>query len=709
MKNEILIDEDLMRIEYFYDDKKINQNIAFVFTPFMNRNLEGNSYGGDLLLNNGFDVIAFKVSNDNWFQSIPLLLFDLISQIILKKKYIKKIAYGSSMGGYAAIALSNLLDASTVIAFSPQYRIDEDFDKRWASRAREINFNYRITDETINKDCIFFVIYDNKDLDQLHVERISKIIPRNNLNLIKIPFAGHPVTNYLYEVGLIKKVVIQLSQKNSINQINFIQSKKKSKYYLLNISRMLFERNHFKWSLNIIVSTIQLTDDNMILNDIQNTLMAGDVDYIINKKVEYFNLALHHKNIGATDIARGILENYIKIIGLDISAGMNLADIYNQSSEFLRAEELFSQINEQWPNYASAYCCLSLSLVKRNKIAEALNVLNKAVKYINYFEEHELKNFCIHYATVALKSPVDLRDYSIFDRLKIYSDDYNALALYSLKYTYYPKVKDDSKIEEIIVKKLSIGKKKFLITRPGNIEVIAALNNQFTPTLKNNAGISEPNIANRKTSFDIWLQQYNSAMKMSDGVMLVRTPSDLCSSYVNLIGIPEEKCLTYLGQLDVWLGLLEKLLKNYKILFISSFSESIKINKYGLNKIHNFKYNFNIDNIIEIQAPFTLAGEPQKSWISEKDSLLLKINKIDYDIAFVSCGGYGHSVCLEIFNMDKSAIYVGGLLQTFFGIIGNRWNSDHVFVRTFMNPFWTKPLASEIPLNSHLVENSCYW
>jgi tetratricopeptide (TPR) repeat protein len=483
---------------------------------------------------------------------------------------------------------------------------------------------------------------------------------------------------------------------------------RKSEYYLSNISRMLFERHHFRWSPNTNISTTQLTDKNMTLNNLQNILMAGDINDVINNKLEYLNLAFYQKSIGAIDVARRILENYIKIIGLDISAGMNLADIYNHSSEFLKAEELFSQINIQWPNYASAYCCMSMSLARRNEITEALNVLNKAVEYINYFEGDELKIFCITYATVALKNPITLRDFSIFNRLKTYHDDYHALAHHSLKYTYYPKVKDSSYLKEIIDSKLIAGK-KFLITRPGNTEVIAASNNQFTPSLQNNAGISEPNIATRKVSFNIWLQQYNSAMKMSDGVMLVRSPSDLCSSYVSSLGIPEEKYLNCPAELEVWLGLLEKLLKNFKILFISSFSESININKYEINKIHNYKYNFNIDNILEIQAPFTLAGEPQKSWMTERDNLLFKINKIEFDIAFVSCGGYGHSVCLEVFNKNKSAIYVGGFLQTFFGIIGNRWSSDREFVRKFMNPSWTKPLASEIPLNSHLVENSCYW
>jgi tetratricopeptide (TPR) repeat protein len=207
------------------------------------------------------------------------------------------------------------------------------------------------------------------------------------------------------------------------------------------------------------ISTIQLTGKNMTLNNLQNTLMEGAINDVINNKIEYFNLAVHHKNIGATDVARRLLENYLEIFGLDISAGMNLADVYNRSSEFLKAEELFSRINNQWPKYASASSCLSMSLVRRNEITEALTVLNKAVKYINYFEGNELKIFCINYAIVALKNPVNLRDFSIFDRLNLYYDDYRALALYALKDTYYPKVKDTSYIEKIIYNKIIIGKK----------------------------------------------------------------------------------------------------------------------------------------------------------------------------------------------------------------------------------------------------------
>jgi hypothetical protein len=106
MKSEILCSSENMKIEYFYDESKDHRNIAFIFTPMLNRNLDGNDFGGEVFYRNGFDTIAFKISNDDWFQSVPLSVFENIKNIDLKKNYTKKIAYGTSMGGYASIAFS---------------------------------------------------------------------------------------------------------------------------------------------------------------------------------------------------------------------------------------------------------------------------------------------------------------------------------------------------------------------------------------------------------------------------------------------------------------------------------------------------------------------------------------------------------------------------------------------------------------------------
>ena len=47
---------------------------------------------------------------------------------------------------------------------------------------------------------------------------------------------------------------------------------------------------------------------------------------------------------------------------------------------------------------------------------------------------------------------------------------------------------------------------------------------------------------------------------------------------------------------------------------------------------------------------------------------------MDFDIALLGCGCYGHPLCDFIRNeLNKSAIYVGGGLQLLFGVMGKRW------------------------------------
>ena len=57
-------------------------------------------------------------------------------------------------------------------------------------------------------------------------------------------------------------------------------------------------------------------------------------------------------------------------------------------------------------------------------------------------------------------------------------------------------------------------------------------------------------------------------------------------------------------------------------------------------------------------------------------------------------------------------MYVGGGLQLYFGIKGNRWLT-HPNVLKLINDNWTSVLDDDIPTsllsNPRLCENSCYW
>jgi len=155
-------------------------------------------------------------------------------------------------------------------------------------------------------------------------------------------------------------------------------------------------------------------------------------------------------------------------------------------------------------------------------------------------------------------------------------------------------------------------------------------------------------------------------------------------------------------------------LKGKRLLIISPFEESI------LEKIPIREKIYGVDlfpdcTFITIKPPQTQGDEPSDEFYIEADRFFRRLDKLKnkYDVALVSCGGYGSMVCNYIYeNHEKSAIYVGGVLQMYFGIMGNRWRRErHDIVKLFVdgNPHWSNPKESERPKNHVNVEGSCYW
>ena len=139
-------------------------------------------------------------------------------------------------------------------------------------------------------------------------------------------------------------------------------------------------------------------------------------------------------------------------------------------------------------------------------------------------------------------------------------------------------------------------------------------------------------------------------------------------------------------------------LKGKKILLISSFEESLKKQISVRNNIYGVDL-FPDCEFIVMKPPQTQGTEPSLDFSIELDNFCKKLDTIknDYDIALVSCGGYGNLVCNYIYeNHNKSAIYVGRILQMYFGILGNRWLKDRKdIVNMYLNTDWTRSTNSE--------------
>jgi hypothetical protein len=151
------------------------------------------------------------------------------------------------------------------------------------------------------------------------------------------------------------------------------------------------------------------------------------------------------------------------------------------------------------------------------------------------------------------------------------------------------------------------------------------------------------------------------------------------------------------------------LFKNKKVLIITSHSQTTQKQINKMNKIQYFE-----KPIFHETTKFYVYKPPQQNggshnnvcWKEHFEKMKIDIKNlkilVDFDIALVSCGGFGMPISDYIYSIGANVIYVGGALQLFFGIMGNRWK-----IQT--NENWVRPLDIDKPKNPEFCENNCYW
>lgn len=252
---------DVCSVDYFRNENASHTKIAFVFCPMMNRILDGNAFGGEFLIHHGYDVVSFKVTNDDWFQGLPEHLFDDIEALIAERNYDERIGYGASMGGYAAIAFSRKLKLDRAVCFSPQFAIDQSFDTRWQPFASLVEWRYKIELDQINPKARITVLFDPYNPDIEHVRRISEVC--ENVALIALPYAGHPVTHFLNEMGLLKVLAQTVLDDGDLGDFRrrMRVEKKRSPTYQFTLSAQALARGHLAAAYNIMLELIKNSAD----------------------------------------------------------------------------------------------------------------------------------------------------------------------------------------------------------------------------------------------------------------------------------------------------------------------------------------------------------------------------------------------------------------------------------------------------------------
>ena len=254
-----------------------------------------------------------------------------------------------------------------------------------------------------------------------------------------------------------------------------------------------------------------------------------------------------------------------------------------------------------------------------------------------------------------------------------------------------------------------------IIPRIAGVENNFVMNNEFTilqnlmPTMKKNAGIQ----FNSMDSIEHYKKWYLSAFEN-------------CSMYASwepwgnvykYISHSHNEIQRLYPKPTIWAFVFDifhyihqpwtHALANKRILIISAFVDSIRKqpSAYSVDLFPNCTF-------VYLKPPQTNGNNTSLDWHVEFTYFCNQIKKIEneFDVALCSCGGYGNPICSYIYSLNKSAIYVGGVLQMYFGIYGNRWLTERKeIMKLYMTTDWKRPSEHEKPLNHSTIESGCYW
>ena len=238
---------------------------------------------------------------------------------------------------------------------------------------------------------------------------------------------------------------------------------------------------------------------------------------------------------------------------------------------------------------------------------------------------------------------------------------------------------------------------------------------QYTNTMKTNAGIKLSNMQSVYKYSDLYLKSFDNCDIMAGWELQGGVFGHISQSYTVLKQMYPNKKIIWSSAFDIFHYIYTTpwthALKGKRVLIISPFEDSIKEKLPIREKIYGIDL-FPECEITTIKPPQTQSGEKSDEFDIELDRFLKKLDAIKdtYDVALVSCGGYGNLVCNHIFESGKSSVYVGGVLQMYFGIWGMRWLKDRPDVmRLFLNEHWSRPKENERPIHFGNVEGGCYW
>ena len=255
MEKHIIFEDEQIRVIFL---RGSSDELIFSFGDLITR-AKGLSINAEKsLLKHDFNVIGIMPKQKSWFpESSMRQMFTEIEDLIAPFK--TRIGYGGSMGGYAAIKYSNLLDLKRVVALVPQYSINPDDveDPRYNMFFHaELNANMQIQPQDVSAEREYIVVYDPYcPEDRAQYIKLEQVLP--HIHTLNLPFTGHDAIAVLASSELLHDFLLHDFDATYFYK-KIRQVKKNSKFYYRKVIENLLPRHKNALGSILINNDLQL-------------------------------------------------------------------------------------------------------------------------------------------------------------------------------------------------------------------------------------------------------------------------------------------------------------------------------------------------------------------------------------------------------------------------------------------------------------------
>ena len=152
-----------------------------------------------------------------------------------------------------------------------------------------------------------------------------------------------------------------------------------------------------------------------------------------------------------------------------------------------------------------------------------------------------------------------------------------------------------------------------------------------------------------------------------------------------------------------------QLFENKRILIITSHADTIQQQLDSGKQFHKtpiFPESATLQVYKSVQQ--NAKSNDDQSWKVHIEKMKVELAQLaedsPYDVVFAGCGGFGMILSNYLHKeLKKSVVYVGGALQLYFGVKGNRWKDVEY------TDDWVYPKDDDVPLEPEICESACYW